>query len=115
MQYAGQLAFGKVLQSASPAALNGILAVDPGKTVLTVDLSSPQWELGRGGGSAVPEIVGKQTLIDAAFGRAGTNACPIRAPACSGCGTPASPTKSSTGFPLRAANDNVPRNKRIAA
>ena len=37
MQYAGQFAFGKVLQSASPAALNGILAVDPGKTVLTVN------------------------------------------------------------------------------
>ncbi len=73
MQYAGQLAFGKVLQSASPAALNGILAVDPGKTVLTVDLSQPQWEIGRAGGSAVPDIVGKQTLTDEAFGRAGTN------------------------------------------
>jgi hypothetical protein len=69
VQYAGQLAIGKVLQSASPQALLGVLSST--STALTVDFSDALWSLGLANGAVPSKPVGVKTLTDAAFGVAG--------------------------------------------
>ena len=69
MQFAGQLAFGKVLQSAHPEALGGILSSTA--TALTVDFSDTLWSLGLAAGSPPAKPIGVKTLTDTAFGVAG--------------------------------------------
>ncbi len=43
VQYAGQLAIGKILQTAQPDALNGVLTYDQPNGKLTVDLAPAKW------------------------------------------------------------------------
>ena len=69
MQFAGQLAFGKVLQSAHPEALGGVLSSTA--TALTVDFSDTLWSLGLAAGSPPAKPIGVKTLTDTAFGVAG--------------------------------------------
>jgi hypothetical protein len=72
MQFAGSMAFRKVLMAGNAPALQGVIGLDSqtAPTVLTVDLSNALWGLG---GTAPTNIIGKQTLTDEAFGRVGTN------------------------------------------
>jgi hypothetical protein len=70
MQFAGQLAFGKVSQLV-PGAVPGVLALAPDNSVLTVDFNDALWSIGRTG--APPTIVGRDTLIDKAIGVAGSS------------------------------------------
>jgi hypothetical protein len=69
MQYAGTLAFRKVLDAASATAKDGVLNVSPDNSLLTVDLTQGKWGLGVAPGAAVPTIVGLKTLTDVALGK----------------------------------------------
>jgi hypothetical protein len=70
VQFAGSMAFRKVLMSTNPGAENGVLSVDANTTTLTVDFSNALWGIG----GAVPTVIpGKTTLTDEAFARIGTN------------------------------------------
>jgi hypothetical protein len=68
MQFAGQLAFGKVLMP-NTAALNGVLALSPDNSVLTVDFNDALWSIGRQGPQ--PTILGRDTLINISLGKIG--------------------------------------------
>ena len=69
MQFAGQMAFGKVSQLV-PGSITGALALSPDNSVLTVDFSDALWSLGRSG--PPPTILGRDTLIDTAIGVPGS-------------------------------------------
>jgi Ca2+-binding RTX toxin-like protein len=72
MQFAGQLAFGKVLQSAHPEALAGVLSLSPDNSALTVDFSDILWSMGLAQGATPSKPIGVKTLTDNAFGVAGS-------------------------------------------
>ena len=66
VQYAGQLALGKVLQSSTPEALDGVLTLAEDKQTLTVDFSDPVWQRVAAGGS-ITNIVGRKEATDVVF------------------------------------------------
>jgi RTX calcium-binding nonapeptide repeat (4 copies) len=70
VQFAGQLAFGKVLQT-NTTAVNGVLSLSPGNTVLTVDFNDALWSIGRSGPPTT--ILGRDTLVDKSLGVVGAN------------------------------------------
>jgi hypothetical protein len=71
VQFAGLMAFRKVLMATNPEAVNGIFAVPTDKSTLTVDLSEALWKLGAPVGGVMPEIIGAKTLTDTVFKMAG--------------------------------------------
>lgn len=68
VQFAGQLAVGKVLQSGSPEALSGVISVAADGNSLAVDFAESLWSLGVGGPTT--DIVGRKDLTDIVFRQA---------------------------------------------
>ncbi len=65
VQYAGQLAFGKILQTAQASALNGVLTYDQSAGKLTVDLAPAKWA--DTGVNSAMDIAGRDTLVPDMF------------------------------------------------
>lgn len=63
-QYAGQLALGKVLQSVSPKAVDGVLTLPSDGQTLSVDFSENIWSVGRATAKASSVITSRQELTD---------------------------------------------------
>jgi Ca2+-binding RTX toxin-like protein len=63
VQYAGQLAVGKVLAAAEPDVVEGILSLSEDGKILEADFTDATWLVGRGT-AGVPEIVGRRELTD---------------------------------------------------
>ncbi|MEZ5691981.1 MAG: hypothetical protein R3D71_10020 [Rickettsiales bacterium] len=61
-QYAGQLALGKILQSAASVVLDGVLTLSADEKLLTVSFNQALWPTVSG---APDQIVGKDRLLDA--------------------------------------------------
>ena len=72
VQFAGQLALGKVLQSASPTVTNGIVTLSPDNATLSIDLSQNLWANGKVAAGASDKIVGREELIDSVFSQSNT-------------------------------------------
>lgn len=72
VQFAGQLAFKHVLESSSPlaatAANNGVLALSPDGSTLSVDFSASLWNLG---GGVSTSSIGRTDLLEHLFAQAG--------------------------------------------
>lgn len=68
VQFAGQLAVGKVLGSSTIVPVtDGILSVAGDEQTLAVDFSDDLWSVGAPNGTAPQNIVGRQHLTDAVF------------------------------------------------
>jgi Ca2+-binding RTX toxin-like protein len=71
VQYAGQIAIGKVSRDETPEALEGVLEISSDKSILAVDFSEPLWEIGRGEAGATANIIGRRDLTDNVLREAG--------------------------------------------
>ena len=70
VQYAGQLANGKVLSSNHQEALDGVLSLSEDKQTLLVNFSDDLWKIGAEGGSATKDIIGREDIIDELLSKA---------------------------------------------
>jgi Ca2+-binding RTX toxin-like protein len=70
VQFAGQLAIGKVMQSSSQEALAGVLSFSSDKLTLAVDFADSLWQLGNPTGTM--NIIGRTELTDKIFRQVGS-------------------------------------------
>ncbi|MEQ1698241.1 MAG: hypothetical protein ABL901_20620, partial [Hyphomicrobiaceae bacterium] len=71
VQFAGQIANGKVLSAQHSSALDGILALSADKNTLAIDFNEDLWKLGTSNNQATTNIIGRKDLTDVVFRKAG--------------------------------------------